>query len=256
MSHHKRKRNGPGYTEGPPTKFRQNETNRLFDSLLNEANDLLDTVLSCPVGAHKMVDEKEKSVLDFQKEEELLRRQLEFYKLASWKSGIVSPSVDQEELSSQIRSLQRELLQENNKLQQKQRLVKRNEEHQILQNLTKSCDHEQQDVEELKQITKTALLLRDSKVVALNQVTSAFKRLEEEDRALLQTIEMLSSKNKANIQHLDPIDKIEVDSKLQMDIHETLQHVIQMLVLNSELDWSKDPELEQVMTGKSVFSFQ
>lgn len=46
---------------------------------------MLDIVLSCPIGALKIAGEKAKSLGELKKEEEWLKRQLEFYRMAKLK---------------------------------------------------------------------------------------------------------------------------------------------------------------------------
>lgn len=78
----KRKRTESTESSDTPTKHRQSEANKLLDKLYEEANDLLDVVLACPIGASQLAEQKEKTLYDLVQEEEWLKRQLEVYKVA------------------------------------------------------------------------------------------------------------------------------------------------------------------------------
>jgi hypothetical protein len=72
----------------PPSKVLRTEGTLLLDNLLHEANELLDVVLGCPVGATKAEDSKEKTLCELKKEQEWLQRQLELYHVAACKGKI------------------------------------------------------------------------------------------------------------------------------------------------------------------------
>jgi hypothetical protein len=133
-------------------------------------------------------------------------------------------------------------------------VIKRAEEHPLLVDIMLN-EHKEDELADLKRVTKEALLLRDNKAVALNLELEAMHHLSQEISQLQTQIEIFSHKNRFKAQSLDPLEDIKVDSngQLQFEVYEMLHHVLQTLVIHSGLNWSKDPQLKEIMLAGSVF---
>lgn len=165
---------------------------------------------------------------------------------------------DETELTQQIQELQKEVYKENNKLQNHKLILKRAEEHDLLLNVVYADDEtDDEEVRNLKEVIREALALRDSKVITLAQVSTTARQIDEELSCLQKKVELLAHQNRKKLQDLDPtaIVNLNDQSLLQLDIHETLQHVLQTLILSTGVDWSQDPELRAIMTGPTTFDY-
>lgn len=172
--------------------------------------------------------------------------------VANWE---VEPG--EEELAEKVSELQKEVLKENNKLQQQKLLHQRAEEHELLYDIVYGQQGKEGELSSLKSLLCAALALRDEQVAIFADVSNQSKQIEDMITDLQQKVEKLSHQNRKKIDELDSNEKFSVDasSQLQLDIHETLQYVLQTLLIATGVDWSQDADFRHIMTGPTTFDY-
>lgn len=139
-------------------------------------------------------------------------------------------------------------------MQQLQRLVgKRAEDRKLLLDILYNTTGDKRT--DLEEMILNSLNLRDQKILELNKLEIECKEVSNNLSSLQQEIEVLSHQNRQSQTKDKKKETVTIDdkSRLQLEIYETLQHVLQTYILSTVENWSQDEELLRIMMTPSKF---
>jgi len=223
------------------------------DKINRCTDELFSIVLSCPIGTVPVIKEKEKTIVDWIQQEEWLQSQLNFYNsLASitFKSG---DSDDIAELQKEITACQEQVYQMTAQNSHNKLLVRRVIEQPLLSNIVFS----EEELTPKEELLKNSICHRDQKMKEFNMLDKesrtlrkeAYKYEEDIAESKVSVRKAIRSVKNAN-SNSERKDCAEVDKKLQQELkklddeNEILRNVFLNLIVESNLAFSNDKELQ------------